>query len=812
MTSPERDLLRTPNLDVRWLPLASVVEAGAKGAGLLRLFPSWYPPTLVIAADVDLSTSHAWTQDAVRKVLRGLVNNDKARMLSVRSSARDESIDARGRYQSKQTGTATAEVEDAVREIRDHAASLDAGVVPHLSVLVQPLLGVRMSGHLSNEHRMSRDISSWVYEVQLGAEKSYTRANATWRVVSGEMADDVPLIAATVPEMELRLRQVARRLGDLPYRHHLEWVWDGARVWIVQADRVPPLVGPAPGDAYVPVVGQAVQDEGLQFWKALVPDVLQEYSGWAKVRAMEAFAAADLPIGRVWILQGSSTIEGLANGVVDPELESEIQLICSGSVIVRSDVKSNEEKFMLDKSETEGDPDAVRGFLARASRQLLDGGVAPDDICFLAHRYIRARACAWTLARPGEALVEVDSTWGLADGLGWVPHDTSIVNADTGRVRRSIGGKTDFLDAESHSKWTYRKTPTEWVWRASVTEDQLRMLARGALSLANSAGTPLLTMWFIGLLDGGEVECLPWFQAVHRGERLTGGQVAPSPVRIEVTDAQDLEGIGDRLASKGTRVVRLVPKPELVRSQAFVDQVISSAIANDFVVELVGSPLAHPYYMMRDAGVTVTCVGTTPTNEIRMNKLVRDQIGEIITAKGERPITYHVDGSELARLLKTKVVEESLEVLRSETAGELLDELADLEEVAESLRVVSHITRDDMRRRRREKREKRGGFARGVVLVRTTTVLSEDSDQPSLPGMDETTGVALESTPLEVSGDRVTLSSIPPLPDDQQVFDVVADGVDVHVEYTPSGIEVRVSPRPPDNEPPQEAPLFEKIE
>jgi len=780
-------VLATPAYRPRGIRLAEPAEAGGKGAGLLRLPTAWYPPTLVISPNVNqlhrdgrlgldfLSVSSS--SQRYTSALKSLAALVPSKTLFVRSSAAREGMSERGKYESGPSAPTLSAVESVVAEYWQQFGAED-----NLGFVIQPMLDDKIRGHLSNEYRVSRDTTAWVSDTSVGTQP------VTWRVTNSVAAEDAPLECRTVDQIEPVLRRVAKFLSDLPFRHHLEWVWDGDRIWIVQADRVPPRQGPAPGDAWSPRRGETIDPGELAVWKQLDGERLSESTGWLKAEALAQFGAADLPIATVWMLEGTQTIESLANGDHVAGFSDDVELISSGHVVVRTDIRGEEEQVMLPKTDTVSDSSRIEEFIRKTASDLITAGTPSSDIAFLAHRYLRARACAWTLAYPSDPYVEVDSMWGTPDGLGWLPHDSSWVNVDTSEVWRSISGKTDFLDIDEDGEWTYRESPTEWIWRASMSEDQLRTVAAGASRLADVAGCPVLTMWFIGILDGADVECLPWYQSKKIPDDVAQReQVSPAVSRTTVKSASDLEDASAAVA-RGVKVLKLLPGPDFVRDKEFVKQVVAIAKANDLTVELVGSPLAHPYYLLREAGVAVSCVGQFSQPLTQHNKLVRDNIVELIESNGEVVVSYRAAGLERARLLRLKVVEEAMEVLQSASPEEVTEELADLEEVAEALRVALNIRRDDVRQRRIEKRSKRGGFGEGLVLVsagrRGRSIGAE---------LDGIFGDELpDQRPWQVQqrGGRVILSALPPVAGEQQTFIVKLGTRNVRVHYRDARIEI----------------------
>jgi predicted house-cleaning noncanonical NTP pyrophosphatase (MazG superfamily) len=96
------------------------------------------------------------------------------------------------------------------------------------------------------------------------------------------------------------------------------------------------------------------------------------------------------------------------------------------------------------------------------------------------------------------------------------------------------------------------------------------------------------------------------------------------------------------------------------------------------------------------------------------DKLVRDDIPDVIRENDETPVTRRVDGEEFRDYLVAKLVEEAEEYAESRK----LDELADLLEVVHAVRTARDVDADELEAMRAEKADERGGFADGVVLER----------------------------------------------------------------------------------------------
>lgn len=99
------------------------------------------------------------------------------------------------------------------------------------------------------------------------------------------------------------------------------------------------------------------------------------------------------------------------------------------------------------------------------------------------------------------------------------------------------------------------------------------------------------------------------------------------------------------------------------------------------------------------------------------NKLVRDNIPNIIKNNGETP-TIKILGNEEYKLeLEKKLYEEYNEVIRAKTSKERIEELADMLEVISALaKLEENSSLDDVIKTMNQKREKRGGFTQKIFL------------------------------------------------------------------------------------------------
>ena len=242
-------------------------------------------------------------------------------------------------------------------------------------------------------------------------------------------------------------------------------------------------------------------------------------------------------------------------------------------------------------------------------------------------------------------------------------------------------------------------------------------------------------------------------------------------------------------------MLSVLPDPDLVRDSAFVESLADLAQRSGSAVELVGSTLAHPYYMLRDRGVTVSAVSALSPPATEYNKLVRDNIVRVVESHGESAVAVQTSGDEFRDLLRAKLVEESYEVLRAATRDEIAEEIADVAEVIAALLASIETTAEEIGERREAKRVRRGGFDDGLFLVRTGRRESGPSDgllDDVPPGR-----------PLHTRGQvgiregRLILNLVPPAAGQPVRYSATLNGVTVEIVYGSQEVDLTLDANTP---------------
>lgn len=100
---------------------------------------------------------------------------------------------------------------------------------------------------------------------------------------------------------------------------------------------------------------------------------------------------------------------------------------------------------------------------------------------------------------------------------------------------------------------------------------------------------------------------------------------------------------------------------------------------------------------------------------MKYNKLIRDNISEIMKAKGVNHTSHIADDAEYSLKLKEKLLEEVNEYIESENS----EEIADIMEVIDAICANKGFDKDELARIKTEKQTEKGGFSKRIILDET---------------------------------------------------------------------------------------------
>jgi predicted house-cleaning noncanonical NTP pyrophosphatase (MazG superfamily) len=504
-------------------------------------------------------------------------------------------------------------------------------------------------------------------------------------------------------------------------RLNCEWVADHETLYLVQIDeedadnvginpfqiRVSP--SPRPPAAKGAFLAHA-EGEALKQWDKL--KVLEELWEPAATHKPTLFF---VPLGN---LVGSDDSD------VKRRLTEDFRsLVGRGNIMVRTSVQAGKEK-LPNLPRTEGlNPERAADWCITKRDSFAEQGVSLDDLAFVTHRFVPARASAWARAEPGNPVVEINSLWGLPDALQYCPYDIWEVHVPTETATDYPEYKSNILIALEDGEWEYVRVKNELARSLCVSQREAIEIAVRTLTIAQNLGRPCHVMWFVGCVDEEGVRFnIPWYWIeAHRTEQ---NQDRTRYETVEVSDPASLEAFVNLQGPRLRQAILFRPiTQDLMRDTKFIRSVGAKAKAFGVPVILQGSTLAHAYYQLRREDCTIVTPSEKERSRVRRNimfgKLVRDRIPARIAARRESETTLKLPVEVIKGFLIGKLIEEAMEVRQATTLTEKAAELSDLYEVVRALASAEKVPLDDVIRGADEKKRRAGGFDDGIVLLQT---------------------------------------------------------------------------------------------
>ncbi|MCI0565137.1 MAG: nucleoside triphosphate pyrophosphohydrolase [Nitrososphaera sp.] len=635
----------------------------------------------------------------------------------LRSSGTQETLQHRGQYRTETLGgdIDLNDINDAAQRIFHHARSR-AECTP-IALLLQVRQHDDAKGHFSNETRVSPTRNQWKYETEEPAYGPPKGLNS--RFAPRPDPQEHLHVNSLVPHQALR--SLGQWMNQTVHpRCHIEWVVGTNCLWVVQVDLewdeidhgTDPTVALDPNNFPVPDPSAA---------RVFVPHKIGSRTKWEKLQNLDDFDFdKDGPQPKLYI----GTADVLKNAVEERDtkrrLIEEIDLLTAGRAVIRTDIlASGELRLNLPRTDTVSGAAAVQ-WLTNIVRNLRNKVQKPEDIAFLLHAFLPARAAAWAYARPGEPIALVDALWGLPDGLQVLPHDSYQVDVAHEQIlSEKIRYKPRFLCEQEDGAWKYVDVLRKKARARSIgRKDAIEIGVRTA-RIAERLGQNAQIMWFSGIPEQYHVgRNLPWYRARETAEQAPriGSRYRPFLVKNQT----DLRKIPDRPVT-----IRLNPDAELIREDKFLDEVIQTALSRRLPVELEGSLLSHTYYRLSHSGVAVTLSEPyakyfRARKRQTFGKLVRDRIPTGIKEGGEQVSEGKLVSDDILKGLIAKLFEEAGEFLDAKDKNARSEELADLLEVICNLASAAAIDWDKVDASAKEKRKQRGGFSERRVLLETS--------------------------------------------------------------------------------------------
>ena len=107
--------------------------------------------------------------------------------------------------------------------------------------------------------------------------------------------------------------------------------------------------------------------------------------------------------------------------------------------------------------------------------------------------------------------------------------------------------------------------------------------------------------------------------------------------------------------------------------------------------------------------------------EKKYNKLVRDNIPNIIEQDNEIPFTRTLSEAEYRIKLQEKLFEECHELISATSRKDIIKESSDVLEIIKSIAELNKISLEEVMEEANQRRLTRGGFSKRIYLEKTIT-------------------------------------------------------------------------------------------
>ncbi|WP_295794376.1 nucleoside triphosphate pyrophosphohydrolase [Mucilaginibacter sp.] len=637
----------------------------------------------------------------------------------LRSSCVKENIVDRGKYYSESCKPNVAEIRKALQTIyKDFQVQKDDSTL-ELAILIQVFHRPKSKGHLSNERRVNASKFVWLLEEEF--QNGDPNKSTPFLLKDEPAVLDLSLQnSLNYPTAVKNLKKFATFFSQLPEVYHIEWLWDGGKLWLVQVDHeaTDSFLGTKPGTEWK-VKKTSVSKEQIVDLEVF-ETVDSTVNHWRKIECVKTFIACRLPYWPIYILENEAVIEGLAKEETELSLITDLKKILSVPIVIRTETIN--QGYLSPRTDTIFTHQEALKFLLETTKTFIDLGYQPGQFCFLVHQFIPSTAGALSFTKPNTHIVRIDSTWGIVEGLYYHPYDSFEYNKNDTNVLKKIRCKSNYIDVNSEGMWYLKRAGINYDWTPSLTDEQVRTIANYTQIIAKHLHNPVNVMFFVNK-SNNYPEILPWFYT--KDEISDIGTIYNNFLSVKnkvvIKSQEDFKKLKNSTESVKKKNLFIDLNIKLFRNMAFIDEVATYAKEHDYTVDIKGSMLSHPYYIFHSKGVNIRCIDPFQSDyDIKkFYKLVRDKIPAMISENDEIVKIRRVSPEELLPLLKSKAVEEANEFYWARTNEDNIEEMSDVLEVLRGACKLYNLTLSDLEDIANKKRDKRGGFEDGVVLVAT---------------------------------------------------------------------------------------------
>lgn len=428
-----------------------IERVGEKAFGLASLPAKWTLPFFVISDELFDDYTKAGTANDLMTAWGYAISLAAAQckielddQIIVRSNAHSEGLENRGKFISVE-GT-LREWPQLVKRCFDDFIAQEGSSNVRMPVIIQKRVISLFCGHISNERRVAKDLRDWRGEFDVVAPpRTFRISLRNWRKkVNTTDQFNSKLMCPSDRNIRTALTIPCTWVTSQKIRVHFEWVYDGDYLYLVQADEEKSSSGIDPTKL------SCKSEEGNKSTDRNFPHCLrmlraedtERYKQYAKIQNPLLYRRLELSTAPLYILDDKNTLKSLAEGIVPPDLELDLQVLVSRFLIIRTDIATNrkEDRQLLPRTDGISTAEDAKKWLcdsyARLSKEFRKSAI------FIFHNYIPAISSAFAYASPGDKLVRIEALWGLPEGLYYYSHDKYLVDTRVSDIKK--GACEDF--------------------------------------------------------------------------------------------------------------------------------------------------------------------------------------------------------------------------------------------------------------------------------------------------------------------------------------------------------------------------------
>lgn len=315
-----------------------IERVGEKAFGLASLPAKWTLPFFVISDELFDDYTKAGTANDLMTAWGYAISLAAAQckielddQIIVRSNAHSEGLEDRGKFISVEGSL--CEWPQLVKRCFDDFIAQEGSSNVRMPVIIQKRVITLFCGHISNERRVAKDLRDWRGEFDVVAPpRTFSISLRNWRKkVNTTDQFDSKLMCPSDRSIKTALTIPCTWVTSQKIRVHFEWVYDGDYLYLVQADEEKSSSGIDPTKlSCKPEEGNKSTDRNFPHClRMLRAEDTERYKPYAKIQNPLLYRRLELSTAPLYILDDKNTLKSLAEGVVPPDLELDLQVLTS---------------------------------------------------------------------------------------------------------------------------------------------------------------------------------------------------------------------------------------------------------------------------------------------------------------------------------------------------------------------------------------------------------------------------------------------------------------------------------------------------